>query len=136
MIITFNHIQFTELEYKVKTFDKDSTHTLKTSFEFFSVFNDGGNQKHFAVTFKLNLENKTKTFRLKLTAVAHFSTQEVIDDDFKNSSFINVNAPAIAFPYIRTFVSNLTLNSGYDPVVLPSFNFVRLAEENKKNNEN
>ena len=41
------------------------------------------------------------------------------------------NAPAIAFPYVRVFISNITLNAGYNPIVLPSFNFIKLAEENK-----
>ena len=50
-----------------------------------------------------------------------------ITEDFKLSSFPKINAPAIAFPYLRAFVSNLTLQSGLEPVILPSINFVQLA---------
>ena len=52
---------------------------------------------------------------------------EKITEDFKLSSFSKINAPAIAFPYLRAFVSNLTLQSGLEPVILPSINFVQLA---------
>jgi preprotein translocase subunit SecB len=130
MQIQFNHIQFTELDYKVKTFDKSITHELDTSLTFGSSFPEDDTKK-FAIIFDFSLQSKSKKFKLKLKAVAHFSTQENINDDFKNSPFININAPAIAFPYVRSFISNLTLNSGYDPIVLPALNFVKLAEKEK-----
>jgi preprotein translocase subunit SecB len=37
---------------------------------------------------------------------------------------ISGNAPAIAFPYLRSFISTLTLNAGYILAVLLSINFV------------
>lgn len=131
MQIKFNDIQFTELDYKVETFDKDITHELETSLSIVSMFSD--DKKSFAIAFNITLQSKSQKFKLKLKSIAHFSTQNDIDDDFKNSLFVDANAPAIAFPYVRTFISNLTLNSGYDPIVLPSFNFLQLAEE--KNNK-
>lgn len=131
MQIKFNDIQFTELDYKVETFDKDITHELETSLSIVSMFSD--DKKSFAIAFNITLQSKSQKFKLKLKSIAHFSTQNDIDDEFKNSLFVDANAPAIAFPYVRTFISNLTLNSGYDPIVLPSFNFLQLAEE--KNNK-
>lgn len=132
MQIKFNNIQFTELDYKVETFDKKVTHELETSLSIVSMFYDD-NKKSFAIVFNITLQSKSNEFKLKLKSIAHFSTQNDIDDEFKNSLFVDANAPAIAFPYVRTFISNLTLNSGYDPIVLPSFNFLQLAEE--KNNK-
>jgi preprotein translocase subunit SecB len=128
MQIRLNHIQFTEIDYKVKTFDKEITHQLETSLSVGSSFpNDTENG--FVIIFNIALQSRSKKFKLKLKAVAHFLTPDLIDDNFKNSPFIEVNAPAIAFPYVRSFISNLTLNSGFDPIILPSFNFVQLAEE-------
>ena len=60
---------------------------------------------------------------------AIFGTDEEITDDFKKSSFPKVNAPAIAFPYLRAFVSVITQQAGYNTVVLPSFNFVKMAKD-------
>ena len=131
MQIRFNNIQFTELDYKVKTSDKNITHELETSVGVGSIFSED-DKKSFIIAFDCNLQSKSKKFKLKLKALAQFSTQNDIDDDFRNSSFIDINAPAIAFPYVRAFISNLTLNSGYDPIVLPSYNFVQLSEEKNK----
>lgn len=66
---------------------------------------------------------------MNLEAVFVFSMDDEIDEAFKVSNFPKINAPAIAFPYIRAFISNLTLQSGFDPVILPSINFVKLANE-------
>ena len=130
MQIRFSHIQFTELNYKVATFDKEVTHELDTSLVIGNMFSDY--KRDFAIVFDFTLQNNSEKFKLELKAIAHFSTQSDIDEDFKNSAFVNINAPAIAFPYVRTFISNLTLNSGYDPIVLPAFNFLQLAEEKEK----
>ena len=63
-----------------------------------------------------------------------FQVDQIVDEEFKQSDFIKVNAPAIAFPYVRSYISNLTLQSGFAPIILPSVNFVTL-NENKKNND-
>ena len=128
MQIRFKHIQFTELETIVKTLDKNVTSELETSLNIDNAFNDE-NLNEFIVNFYIKIENSEKTFQLKLKAIAQFSTKEDVTDEFKKSPFIEINAPAIAFPYVRTFISNLTLNMGYNPILLPIFNFVELSKK-------
>ena len=53
----------------------------------------------------------------------------LVDEKFKQSDFLTINAPAIAFPYVRSYISNLTLQSGFSPIILPSVNFVKLAKK-------
>jgi preprotein translocase subunit SecB len=81
----------------------------------------------FGVGFEIEI--KDKRFDLNLEAVFMFSVDEEINEAFKLSDFPKINAPAIAFPYLRAFISNLTLQSGFDPIMLPSINFVSLAKE-------
>jgi preprotein translocase subunit SecB len=128
MQIRFKHIQFTELETIVKTLDKNVTSELETSLNIDNAFNDE-NLNEFIVNFYIKIENSEKNFQLKLKAIAQFSTKEDVTDEFKKSPFIEINAPAIAFPYVRTFISNLTLNMGYNPILLPTFNFVELSKK-------
>lgn len=52
-----------------------------------------------------------KYFNLFIVAVGTFELQANIDENIKKS-FVNVNAPAIMFPYIRAFISTLTTNLG------------------------
>ncbi len=86
--------------------------------------------KTFGVVFKLII--KEKAIDLFVESIFNFELDESVTEEFKLSSFANVNAPAIAFPYLRAFVSNITLQSGINPVILPSINFIKLSEENKE----
>ena len=83
----------------------------------------------FTVEFKISI--KDKSFDLFVDALFDFEIDEKITEDFKLSDFPKINAPAIAFPYLRAFISNLTLQSGTYPIILPSINFVSLVEEKK-----
>ena len=121
-------VQFTDIDCKIKSFAKEITRELSTSLAIGSLYDEDDSRK-FAIVFDVELDNEKKDFKFSLKAIAHFSTNIEITTEFKNSSFIKVNAPAIAFPYVRVFISNMTLNAGYNPVVLPSFNFIKLSEE-------
>ena len=91
-----------------------------------NFFSDDEENNTFGVAFKLNINDRS--FDLIIEAFFNFEiVDEKITEDFKLSSFPKINAPAIAFPYLRAFVSNLTLQSGLEPVLLPSINFVQLA---------
>lgn len=61
-----------------------------------------------------------------------FATDNDISSDFQKSAFIFVNSPAIAYPFMRAFVANIMLLSGYDPIMLPTVNFQKLFNDQKK----
>lgn len=63
---------------------------------------------------------------------AIFKTEDDIDDSLLDNPFLHVNAPAIAYPFLRAYIANILLMSGYDPLMLPSINFD--AEWKKRNN--
>lgn len=48
-------------------------------------------------------------------------------------SFFFANAIAILFPYVRAFVSTLTLQANVVPIVLPTMNLTSLQSELKSN---
>lgn len=88
------------------------------------------NDKAFVVSFELSLKSE-HGYELTVTYVGQFETDEPISDGFKNSQFPIVNAPAITYPYLRSFVSLITLNSGFEPLILPTINFQALADQQK-----
>jgi preprotein translocase subunit SecB len=57
---------------------------------------------------RLNSEDK---FDLFILAVGNFELEESIDENLKKK-FVNINAPAIMFPYVRSFIATLTANLG------------------------
>ena len=81
----------------------------------------------FRIGFIINIKNTR--FEITLEMLFFFQVDKVVNDQFKQSDFVKINAPAIAFPYVRSYISNLTLQSGFDPIILPSVNFVTLASD-------
>ena len=95
--------------------------------KFKKVFNSKNNYS-FRIIFFLTIEDKK--FDLNIEAMFNFETDEEITEEFKKSNFPRINAPAIAYPYLRAYVSNLTLQSGVDPAMLPTINFVNFGKHN------
>ena len=89
---------------------------------------DESDDKVFYVTFTVGISSP-RGFKLDVKYLATFTTSEPIDEKFKSSQFPIVNAPAIAYPYLRSFISNLTLSASYEPVILPTINFQALANQ-------
>lgn len=94
----------------------------------FNVFFE---EKSFFVLFTLEL-NSLEGHRIKLVYKSIFHTDEEINESFKSSRFAFINAPAIAYPFLRAYISTITLNSGLSPVMLPSVNFIHLWEEKER----
>lgn len=100
---------------------------LKFNFKFYAAFLPD-EPKKFAIAFDFNLKSDDGLFKLNIKTISPFETDSEITEGFKESNFPKINAPAIVFPYIRTYVSNLMLNSGFHPINLPSINFVKIVE--------
>lgn len=104
--------------------DNDNTEERENQFNFdFDVRYDDVQDNIFYIIFDVQIEHPTD-FKLSAKYVSVFKTSEKIDDEFKNSEFTTINAPAIAFPFLRSFVATITLNSGFTPAILPSINFI------------
>jgi len=119
------NVKFTSVNYKAKNlFDKKISSELSVDVQYTLRFNDK-EPKNYLVDFIIKVNDKKEEVNLSLQAIALFETKQTIDEDFKKSSFANQNSPAIAFPYIRSFISTFTVNAGLDPIILPAFNFAK-----------
>ncbi len=94
------------------------------------------NNKSFIIKFNIVIKDNEEYFSLKMSVNAIFETDEEIDEEFKTSAFPNVNAPAIAYPFLRSHVSHLTLLSGINPVMLPTINFTNFLKARKEDTNN
>lgn len=61
-------------------------------------------------------------FDLNLLAVGNFEFDSQISDQELKKNFVNENAPAIMFPYVRAFVTTFTSNLGNvtGPLTIPT----------------
>lgn len=85
--------------------------------------------------FKLKLEthisDKHEAYTIFVSMTGLFKFEEIENI----SSFFTLNAPAIMFPYIRSYISSLTSISGVDTVIIPTLNLSSLKEELEKSIE-
>ena len=91
-------------------------------------FNNDNDSNEFMVGFKVLISRIELKLNLEMRFI--FEADTNIDDNFKQISFPKVNAPAIAFPYLRAFISTLTMQAGYETIMLPSINFIEIAKNN------
>ena len=80
--------------------------------------------RSFAVFMNVRCQLKP-TGLLELKFISVFETTEDINEEFKNGHFPKVNAPAVAYPYVRALVSQLSVLMGREVYTLPIRNFVK-----------
>lgn len=80
-------------------------------------------EREFTVNLTLKVNDETNKLMIELNAIAYFLSEDIIDESFKESHYVQINAPAIVFPYLRAYISNLTIGAGFNPIVLPTLNF-------------
>lgn len=83
--------------------------------------------KNFVVKFHLEVKTEETSF-FELDFLSKFVCEQDIDDGFKESNFPIINAPAIAYPFLRAFVSNFFVSAGYYPILLPTYNFTKFKK--------
>jgi preprotein translocase subunit SecB len=81
-------------------------------------------QREFAVVFDL-VQHLPPAGLLKLNYIAVFETEGDIDPVFKEGLLPRVNAPAVAYPYLRALVSQFSALAGLETCTLPIKNFVK-----------
>ena len=74
------------------------------------VFYPDNCYNEFKILMDIELKDE-KFFILILRAIGSFELDTEITPEL-NAHFVNVNAPAIMFPYIRSFITTLTANLG------------------------
>lgn len=95
-------------------------------------------------SFKSNTKGKENSYRVSLNIVTYTDKSRInliLDGYFEISNdldekgkyyFLNVSAPAIIYPYARTFISNVTAFDIDDTVILPVINFADPKLRNKE----
>jgi preprotein translocase subunit SecB len=108
---------------------KDDFSGEMTGFETSLGLNPDDRKKYVV---KFDMEIKTSCLSvIRLEYIGCFSTDEEVDDNFVNSGFARVNSPAIAYPYLRAYISNLLTLSGYETIILPTVNFQAMFNSEK-----
>lgn len=89
------------------------------------------NKNIFQIVFIVTISGKDNQCNIQVKAIADFEAVGEVPDEVYQS-FVNVNAPAIAYPYLRAFVSNIVLQAGMAPIILPPVNFTKANNSSEK----
>lgn len=119
------HDVYTEeivLERKDNYSKKDSELSFKIGYS----FNEGFDDK-FKITIRVKISD-TKNDSLNLS----ISVSGIFEYKNNNELKLTKNAIAILFPYVRSSLTNITAQSGLEPLILPTINFNALLEAKKE----
>ncbi|MHB1679963.1 MAG: protein-export chaperone SecB [bacterium] len=75
-----------------------------------------------------NTENRP--FNIFIKAIGFFSVKDEADVPILEE-FSKINAPDLMFPFVRETIADLTLKTGYPPLLLPPINIVALIGKSR-----
>lgn len=85
-------------------------------------------KNEFLLSLKVHIEDQNKNLELYMTIVGKFLY--TTDNIQHLKPFICQNAPAILFPYIRAYITNITALAGMpSPIIIPTLNVQKVGEE-------
>lgn len=89
-------------------------------------------EAQYELTFEVVVKcNEIKNIIVRTSCVALFSFNDKLPIA-EIPEYFFPNSLAIVFPYVRAFVSTLTLQANVSPIVLPTVNLMGLTEELKE----
>lgn len=80
-------------------------------------FKDGNN---FELTLSVVINDNSPNLKISLVLKGYFHYET--SDKQQLIGFLGCNAPAIMYPYIRSYISCLTGLSGIKPIIMPTLN--------------
>lgn len=110
---------------------------IKKDAEFVIDFKPSGKLKEIKGTYDLSFDTivkceETDTIIVEVSCIAQFSFMDRIKFE-EIPDFFYPNSLAILFPYIRAFVSTLSLQANSSPMILPTVNLMGLTEKLRDN---
>jgi len=91
--------------------------------------------KAFQINLNVNVTDDNSSFNASIIAVGIFNFKKVTkQEDLTN--YFYVNAPAIMYPYIRSYIAGLTALSGMEAINLPLMALGNLGTRLKENTQN
>lgn len=79
-------------------------------------------------------EEHNKPFNINVIITGYFRFEGEVSSDTQKK-FLEVNATAILFPYLRALISSITCNAGLNPLILPLFNIGNFVQNSKVSQE-
>ena len=83
---------------------------------------DEENKNIFKSEFIVTISNEEKNFNLIVQTIGYFEIMGDVEQKVYDN-YINISSPSIVYPYIRAFITNLVIQTGMKPIIIPPLNF-------------
>lgn len=129
---SFRDFRVTSVQYSInESFQLSEGQSIEISTELALQPNYDQKAKVLSLVMAIRQTNKNAPFHFDVQGAASFQFESDPEQRFLDL-LSNVNCPAIMFPYIREYIAELTRRGGFAPFHLPPINFVKLAEDKKR----
>lgn len=88
--------------------------------------------KEYQLTLEIQIKDSNESYTVNMTAIGLFKIKEEETDDARLSNYFYTNAPAVIFPYVRSYISAVTALTGLNTVNLPLMNLSGLRDTLKQ----
>ena len=104
-------LKFLNFEIAKVIFDRSDNIVKEGEFEVniqhLTQINDE-NENLFRTVFIININGKDNSFSLQVQAIGNFEILGKLQKNVKEN-YLNISSPSIIYPYVRAFISNITL---------------------------
>lgn len=121
-ILEMKHIYISESHFTRNSTSISSKELMINAERIISNTND-----EYTIKLTIKVTNKLSEFQVEVTCEGIFGVSG--DSSVIGKSLIERNAIAIMFPYVRSQITLITACPGFQPIVLPPINIIKLFEE-------
>lgn len=121
----FRFVEYLFKETSIKLTGEDISDDVEFGIEPNGIFEE--DNKMFILTLNVLVKDKKSSLEVKMTVTGKFEYET--NDIQELVPYLGFNAPAIMFPYIRAYITNITALGGMSPIILPTLNMEGVGKE-------
>lgn len=121
----FRFVEYLFKETSIKLTGEDISDDVEFGIEPNGIFEE--DNKMFILTLNVLVKDKKSSLEVKMTVTGKFKYET--NDIQELVPYLGFNAPAIIFPYIRAYITNITALGGMSPIILPTLNMESVGKE-------
>ena len=121
----FRFVEYLFKETSIKLTGEDISDDVEFGIEPNGICEE--DNKMFILTLNVLVKDKKSSLEVKMTVTGKFEYET--NDIQELVPYLGFNAPAIMFPYIRAYITNITALGGMSPIILPTLNMESVGKE-------
>ena len=119
--LNFKFFKISKIVYQSENLINESPFDIDV--QFINEYPDASNRNVFHTVFVVKITDQQNDSTFQLQAIGGFEISVDVKESI-HENYTLISAPSIVFPYIRAFISNLFIQTGSSPLILPPINFV------------